>query len=101
MRLGFRRSCRLPRGRLGDYELHYVRDKDKREVDFLLTESRRPYLLLETKLSGSSVSPSLRYFRERLKPAYAVQLSRDDPQGPTVDAQGVLRLGAARFLSLL
>lgn len=86
---------------LGDYELHYVRDKEKREVDFLLTESRRPYLLLETKLSAREVSPSLLYFRERLKPAYCVQLSREEPPRTPAGAAGVLRLSAARFLSRL
>lgn len=86
---------------LGDFELHYVRDKEKREVDFLLIESRRPYLLLETKLSESGISPSLLYFKERLKPAYAVQLTREEPEGPAANAHGVLRLGAARFLALL
>lgn len=84
---------------LGDYELHYVRDKEKRETDFLLTESRRPYLLLETKLSDGPLSPSLLYFKERLKPAYCVQLSRQEPRAPA--QSGVLRLGAARFLSLI
>lgn len=86
---------------LGDYELHYVRDKEKREVDFLLTESRRPYLLLETKLSAREVSPSLLYFRERLKPAYCVQLSREESPRTSAGAAGVLRLSAARFLSRL
>ena len=86
---------------LGDYELHYVRDKEKHEVDFLLTESHRPYLLLETKLSAGPTSPSLLYFRERLKPVYAVQLSRAQPARAQADARGVLHLGAARFLSLL
>ena len=85
---------------LGDYDLHYVRDKEKREVDFLLPESRRPYLLLETKLSGGGISPSLLYFRERLKPAHTVQLSREEPEG-TADVHGVMRLGAARFCSLV
>src|SRR5204863_6878094 len=32
---------------LGDYALWYVRDKERREVDFLITERRKPYLLLE------------------------------------------------------
>ncbi|MEK7383703.1 MAG: DUF4143 domain-containing protein, partial [Elusimicrobiota bacterium] len=44
---------------LGDFELHYVRDKEKREVDFLLTESRRPYLLLEAKLSAQAMEETL------------------------------------------
>lgn len=86
---------------LGDYELHYVRDKEKREADFLLTESGRPYLLLETKLSARDVSPSLLYFRERLKPVHTVQLSREEPSRAARLAPGVLRLGAAEFLSLL
>lgn len=84
---------------LGDYDLHYVRDKEKREVPFLLTESGRPYLLLETKLSARDISPSLLYFRDRLKPAHAVQLSREEPRGGPRVVQGVLRMGAAGFLS--
>ena len=85
----------------GDYELHYVRDKEKREVDFLLTKSGRPYLLLETKLAAREVSPSLLYFRERLTPAYTVQLSREEPRGGAGAVPGVLRLGAAGFLSAI
>lgn len=85
---------------LGDYELHYVRDKEKREVDFLLTESRRPCLLLEAKLAAQDVSPSVLYFRERLKPVHTVQLSREEPRGGARAESGVLRLGAAGFLSL-
>lgn len=65
----------------------------------LLTESGRPYLLLETKLSARDISPSLLYFRDRLKPAHAVQLSREEPRGGPRVVQGVLRMGAAGFLS--
>lgn len=83
---------------LGDFALWYVRDKEKREVDFLLTESRRPYLLLETKLSPDGGSPSLRYFRGRLDPRYTILLSRRDP-GHRAPADGVFSMGAARLLS--
>jgi predicted AAA+ superfamily ATPase len=60
----------------GDFTLHYVRDKEKHEVDFLIAEEGRPHLLLEAKSGRSDVSPSLRYFKERLKPRYTVQLVR-------------------------
>jgi predicted AAA+ superfamily ATPase len=63
---------------LGDFELRYVRDKEKREIDFVIVEGRRPWLLVEAKLSDDSVSPALRYFHERLKPSHgSVQLVRN------------------------
>lgn len=43
----------------GEYELSYWRDREKHEVDFVLTERRRPVVLIEAKLSETAVSPSL------------------------------------------
>jgi uncharacterized protein len=61
----------------GDFDLAYVRDKEKREVDFLLLESRKPWLLVEAKLSDTQPAPALGYFAERLKPKMgAVQIVR-------------------------
>jgi predicted AAA+ superfamily ATPase len=58
---------------LEDYEgfkmhLHYVRDKDGREVDFAVLKDKKLSLLMEAKWSDSVPSSSLRYFSERLKP---------------------------------
>jgi hypothetical protein len=39
---------------LGDFDLRYVRDREKREVDFVITESRRPALLVECTLRDES-----------------------------------------------
>jgi hypothetical protein len=80
----------------GDFALWYVRDKERREVDFLVTERRRPYLLLETKLSDDQPSPALRYFRERLRPAHAVQLVR---HGKPRKSEGILVVPAERLLA--
>ncbi|MBI4237233.1 MAG: ATP-binding protein [Deltaproteobacteria bacterium] len=60
----------------GEFTLHYVRDKEQREVDFLICEARRPYALIECKLNDAAPSPHLRYFHERLRPKYALQLLR-------------------------
>ena len=61
----------------GDFALSYVRDKEKHEVDFLITLSGKPHALIETKLSDCSPAPSLRYFHERLRPAHSIQLVRN------------------------
>lgn len=42
----------------GDYELFYWRDQQKRELDFVLTLSRKPLALFECKLSDGTVSPN-------------------------------------------
>jgi len=60
----------------GDIGLYYVRDRDKREVDFLLTERKRPVCLIECKLSDTAVSPALTYYQDRLRVPTAVQLVR-------------------------
>lgn len=55
-------------------ELRYVRDREKHEVDFLLLKDRKPWVLVEVKLSDREPSPSLAYFRERLKAPFAFQV---------------------------
>lgn len=86
----------------GDFALYYVRDREKREVDFLITERRKPYALVETKLAAGDVDPSLRYFAERLKPKYAVQVVRE-PKGfkNIFTSAGVILAPAIHFLSLI
>lgn len=80
----------------GDFALWYVRDKERREVDFLVTRSRRPHLLVETKLSDEQPSPALRYFRDRLHAEHAVQLVRT---GQPRKSAGVVVVPAARLLA--
>lgn len=60
---------------LGDYQLFFIRDKEKREVDFVVTKDGRPWFLVEGK-SGSekSLSPQLGYFQEKIKSPYAFQV---------------------------
>ncbi len=82
----------------GDAELHYVRDKEKREVDFLLTLARRPFLLVETKLADGDPSPALEYFAARMKPQRAVQLVR---HGRLRRGQTTVVLPASRLLAAL
>lgn len=50
----------------GDFGLHYIRTKEKREVDFLLTERRKPFLLVEAKHGDNTPSPNLVRFQNAL-----------------------------------
>ncbi len=57
----------------GPYGLFYVRDREKREVDFLVTRRRKPALLVEVKLSDPVPSAALRKFQAQWR-IPAVQL---------------------------
>jgi hypothetical protein len=57
----------------GDFELRYLRDKQKREVDFVVVRDRKPWFLVEVKLSDTSLSPSLAYFQKQTGAPLAFQ----------------------------
>lgn len=64
----------------GEYGLYYLRDKDKREVDFLVTKNGVPWFLVEVKASGhEGISRWLYYYHERLNTAHAFQIGCDLP----------------------
>lgn len=54
--------------------LNFIRDKEKREVDFVLSDRGRPMCLIECKTSEQALAPSLVHFQNRLKVPTAVQL---------------------------
>lgn len=54
--------------------LHYIRDKDGREVDFVTVVNGVVTDLIEVKMSDTSISPHLKYYAEKLKPQRATQL---------------------------
>jgi len=47
-------------------DLHFLRDAEAREVDFLVTESGKPWFAVEVKSNSREVSKSLPYFGDRL-----------------------------------
>ena len=59
---------------LGLFEMNYVRDKEKREVDFLITRDRKPWILVEVKLADTKPSPHLKRFADVLNPAVVLQI---------------------------
>lgn len=62
----------------GEYDLFYVRDKEKREVDFLITKNKQPWFLVEVKTANaSSISKHLFYFQRELNVPHAFQVVID------------------------
>ncbi len=57
--------------------LHYVRDKDKREVDFLIAIGKKPVALIEVKNSVKETSASLIKFKNDLNVKHAIQIHAD------------------------
>jgi predicted AAA+ superfamily ATPase len=55
-------------------QLFYVKDKEKREVDFLTVIDNKIIDLVEVKLSDENLSNNLNYYNERLKPMKPVQV---------------------------
>ena len=62
---------------LGDFELAYLRDKSKREVDFVVVRDGNPWFLVEVKHRDKAISPSLAFFQSELKAPHAFQVVLD------------------------
>ena len=57
-----------------DFRLHYIRDKEGRQVDFVLLKEGRIFALIEVKLSEEKVSRQLLYYSEKLRPEHSLQI---------------------------
>lgn len=64
---------------LGQFELRYLRDKLKREVDFLVVRDGRPWFLAEIKKGDRSLSPALAHFQAATSALHAFQIVFDLP----------------------
>ncbi len=54
--------------------LNYLRNVDKKEVDFLVSADNKPWFAVEVKLNETSISKNLNYFGERLKIPFLYQV---------------------------
>lgn len=79
--------------------LFYLRNVDKKEVDFLVTVNNKPWFSVETKLNEINPSPNLFYFKERLKIPFNYQVVLKDK----IDLlQNDIRIiSASKFLTAL
>lgn len=80
-------------------ELAYLRDKEKREVDFLILIDRKPRALIEVKSSDAMIGSSLRYYSKRFESAESFQVVLRLPRPSEIDGIKVLSVG--EYLSRL
>lgn len=58
---------------LGDFRIYYIRDREKREVDFVLVKDNAPAALFEAKETDSRVSRSGEFYARKLRvPFYQI-----------------------------
>lgn len=67
-------------------ELRYIRDTDKREVDFVVLKNKKPLFAVECHVSETNISPSIPYFAERtsIPYFYQVHLGKKDYEHATL-----------------
>jgi predicted AAA+ superfamily ATPase len=59
---------------LGEFELGYLRDKAKREVDFVVVRDGAPWFLVEVKHRDEALVGALGYYQNQLKAPFAFQV---------------------------
>lgn len=86
----------------GDFTLHFVKNKEKQEVDFLIANNREPFLLVESKLNDTTPSKSLLTFQKLLS-IPAVQLTGSGDSYRLINNEGnkILIAPAYQWLSQL
>ena len=64
---------------LGRFDLFYIRDKQKHEVDFLVTQDNRPWFLAEVKNAETHLAPSLALMQVQTGARHAFQVVIEEP----------------------
>jgi predicted AAA+ superfamily ATPase len=82
--------------------LHFIKNKEKQEVDFLIANGGKPFLLVEAKISEAQPSTSLRKFQTSLNiPAVQLLLEQDGYKLISNNGQNILIAPAYQWLSQL
>lgn len=82
-----------------DVQLSYIRDKEKREVDFLVKIDRKIEFLIEVKTSDDDLARPLLYFHNKLNPKKSIQLVQNLKHEKTV--KGIAITSAVDWLARL
>lgn len=82
-----------------EVQLQYLKTKDGKEIDFVISKDDVPKQFLEVKLSNKQISPSLKYFAKRYKEVEAIQLVHNLRQEE--ERQAIKLLKASSWLAEL
>jgi predicted AAA+ superfamily ATPase len=86
----------------GLFSLHFIKNKERQEVDFLIARERKPFLLVEAKMSEGQLSPALKKFQRALNiPAVQLIEESDGYRMLSNGNQSILVAPAYQWLSQL
>lgn len=88
----------------GRFELAYLRDKSKREVDLAVIRDGKPWFLAEVKYARTSIGEGLKHFQKQIKAPFAFQvvINADYVDADCfARARGPIAVPARTFLSQL
>lgn len=80
-------------------QLHFLRDKEGHEVDFLISVNNKPWFSVEAKLRDENISKHAYYFKNKLHIPYSFQVILES--GVDFEQDGVRCISADKFLTAL
>jgi len=83
-----------------DYSLHYLRNKNQAEVDFVICKKKKPIMMIESKLSDNSLKTSFESFEKYFEVVPKVVLVKNLDRTYTMP-NGIKVVPAADWLSQL
>ena len=88
---------------VGKFELFYLKNVDKQEIDFLITRNSKPWLPIEAKESTDSPSSNWKTFLSQLPCKYAIQVVQKNNiyKKYHYDEAELLIISADKFLNSL
>lgn len=88
---------------IGNFELRYLRDKSKKEIDFIILRDNQPWLPVEVKLNETSLSPNWKHFLPKLPCTQGIQIVRTEniQKKITTEHGEIVVISADQFLPLL
>lgn len=78
-------------------QLYFLKDKEQREVDFLMAVDGKPWFCVEVKKTFKGVPSSLRYFSTKLKIPLSYEVV--DQEGTDFIKDGIRIMSVHKFLS--
>ncbi len=80
-------------------QLCFLRDKEQRETDFLVSVEGKPWFCVEVKTSPKDISPHLAYFSKKLKIPFSYQVVRQ--KGVDFIKDNIRVISASKFFTSL
>lgn len=80
------------------FEFNYIRNRDGRETDFLIVRDRKPWVLVEVKLTHSTIDYHHQKNRETLGDIPFIQIVLENNIAE-LDKNGLCQMSASRFFA--